>query len=74
MDFLRELHPNTDFASARNFIEEGLLDSFDVIVLISMMNKEYGILIQGENIRPEDFFSVKSIEALIKKQGAFVDG
>lgn len=65
---LTELRPEFDFTQEGvNFIEEGMLDSFDVVSLVSDMEEEFGVLIDGTEILPENFCTVESIEALINK-------
>ncbi len=68
-DFLNELRPEFDFSQSQNFIDDGMLDSFDVVSLVSMMDKEYGISIKGRDIVPEKFMNLDCIRALIKKYG-----
>ena len=69
IDFLKELHPEFDFMTSEDYIEDGMLDSFDVVSLVSMMDKEYGISIKGREIVPENFSSLAKIQALVKKYG-----
>lgn len=64
---LSDLRPEFDFTSSLDFIEDGFLDSFDVVSLVNELEEKFNILIDGEDIIPENFASVKSIEALIKK-------
>ena len=52
MKMLLEIRPEVNFAGSADFIEDGLLDSFDVISLISMMEEKYGIEIDGMEIVP----------------------
>jgi len=63
---LQELKPETDFNS-NDFIHEGLLDSFDLLNLITKIEDEFSITINGEDILPEHFKNVESIYFLIKK-------
>lgn len=69
IDLLKELRPEFDFTSSQNFIDDGMLDSFDVVSLVSMMDKEYGISIKGREIVPENFSNLDSIKNLVKKYG-----
>lgn len=62
---LTALRPEFDFTQSTDFIEDGFLDSFDVVSLVSELEDNFGILIDGEDIIPENFSSVKSIETLI---------
>ncbi len=66
---LTELRPEFDFTDSEDFVMDGLLDSFDIISLVSMLEEKHGIKIDGLDIVPENFASVNSIMALIKKSG-----
>lgn len=68
---LTELRPEFDFSQEGvNFIEEGMLDSFDMVNLVSELDSTYGISIDGVDILPENFSTVDSIVALLVKNGA----
>ena len=65
---LTDLRPEFDFTDESiNFIEEGMLDSFDIVSLVDALDTEFNIVIDGTDIIPENFASVKSIEDLINK-------
>lgn len=67
LEMLAELRPEFDFTDSDDFVMDGLLDSFDIISLISMIEEKYNIKIAGLDIVPENFSSVDSIEVLINK-------
>lgn len=68
---LTELRPEFDFTQEGvNFIEEGMLDSFDMVNLVNDLDSTFGISIDGVDILPENFATVESIEQLLKKNGA----
>lgn len=67
---LTELRPEFDFSQDIDFIEEGMLDSFDIVALVSELDSRFGISIDGLDILPENFSSVEAIEKLLKKNGA----
>lgn len=67
---LTELRPEFDFNQDVNFIEEGMLDSFDVVNLVNDLDATFGISIDGIDILPENFATVEAIENLLKKNGA----
>lgn len=69
IDLLNELRPEFDYNSSQNFVDDGMLDSFDIVSLVSMIDKEYGVAIKGREITPENFSSLSSIKALLKKHG-----
>lgn len=67
---LTELRPEFDFSEEGiNFIEEGMLDSFDVVSLVASLDQEFGIKINGVDILPENFSTVESIIELVTKNG-----
>ena len=47
-----------------------MLDSFDIISLISELDNAFGIIINGEDVIPENFSSVEAISGLLKRMGA----
>ena len=67
---LTDLRPEFDFTADVDFIEEGMLDSFDVINLVSDLDSTFGISIDGLDIVPENFATLDSLEVLLKKNGA----
>ena len=67
LKMLEELRPEFDFDSSKNYILDGLLDSFDIISLISMMEEKYNIHIDGLDIVPENFSSADAIADLVTK-------
>ena len=69
VDFLTEIRPEFDFTASNNFIEEGMLDSFDIVSLVASLDEEYGISIDGIEILPENFSNVDSIYQLLIKNG-----
>ena len=69
LGMLCEVRPEFDFEGSGDFVVDGLLDSFDIISLINMIEEKYNVKIDGLDIVPENFSSVDAIEALIKKSG-----
>jgi len=66
---LTELRPEFDFNQNVDLIEEGMLDSFDVVTLVTILDEKFGISIDGVDILPNNFSSVEKIESLLKKNG-----
>lgn len=72
MSMLEEIRPEHDFRASADFIEDGLLDSFDLITLIDMLESAYEITIDGLDVVPEHFCSAEAIAELVKKSGGNV--
>lgn len=67
---LTELRPEFDFTQEGvDFVEEGMLDSFDLVTLVSELDSTFGISIDGVDILPENFSSVDAIVKLLSKNG-----
>jgi acyl carrier protein len=69
-DILHSIRPEVDFTLSSHFIEDGLLDSFDMVTLVATLDKTYGISIDGVDIVPENFQNIETIAALLRKNGA----
>ncbi len=70
LEILKEIRPEFDFTASRDFITDGLLDSFDMVTLVAALDKNFGISIPGTDIVPENFQDLLTIEALLAKSGA----
>ena len=67
LEILQDLRPELDFTESNDFIGDGYLDSFDMIGLVSALDKEFGISILGEDIIPENFANLESIINIVNK-------
>ena len=66
---LSKIQPDFDFSQDLNFIEEGMIDSFDMINLVTELDEEFGISIDGVDIIPENFSTISAIVLLLNKSG-----
>ena len=64
---LTEIRPEFDFAATDDFVENGMLDSFDIITLVVALDEAYAISINGTDIVPENFSSLNAIRKLVEK-------
>ena len=69
---LSEIRPEFNFDESKNFIEDGMLDSFDIITLVSELDDKLNISIDGLDILPENFSSLESIKNLIINNGGTI--
>ncbi|HJC33776.1 acyl carrier protein [Mediterraneibacter glycyrrhizinilyticus] len=67
MEILENLHPEIDFNTCETLIDDGLIDSFDIVTIISEINEEYDVVIPAEEIVPENFNSAKALYSLIQR-------
>ena len=64
---LKELQPTYAFEEGVDFIEQSYLDSFDVVTLVTELEETFSVSISALDIIPENFSSVKSICALVRR-------
>lgn len=67
LEILENLHPEVDFASCTTLIDDKILDSFDIITIISEINEEFDVVIPAEEIVPKNFNSAQALFDLVKK-------
>ena len=67
MAILEDVRPDLDFEKETKLIDEGILDSFDIISIVEAVDSAFGIEINVEDLEPENFNSVVDIMELIKK-------
>ena len=70
LEILTGIRPEFDFSASQDFVTDGLLDSMDVVTLVSDLDKAFSICIDGVDILPENFRNLESIRHLLKKYGA----
>ena len=67
IEILTDLHPDVDFATKEGLIDERILDSLDIVSLISEIDDHFDVAIPAEEIVPENFNSAEAIYALIRR-------
>ncbi len=67
MQILEELRPDVDFENEDALIDDGILDSFDIVALVGELNDAFDIEIKPNNLIPVNFNSAKAMMALIEQ-------
>lgn len=65
IQILKGIKPNVDFSSGEDLIEEGLLNSFDIVAIVTALNDNYKINISLAELEPEMFENTESIYKLL---------
>ena len=65
MQLLEELRPDVDFENETALIDNGILDSFDIVALVGELNDTFDIEIKPNNLIPANFNSAEAMMALI---------
>ena len=64
---LTDLHPDVDFTTQTGLIENGILNSLDIVTLITEINDTFDVMIPAEEIMPENFDSAEALWTLISR-------
>lgn len=67
LEILSDLHPEVDFETAEKLFDNKILDSFDVVTIITEVGSEFDIRIPAEEITPENFNSAQALFDLIQR-------
>ena len=67
LEILSGIHPEVDFENNEELIDDGILDSLDIVTIVTEIDAEFGVTIPAEEIIPENFNSAKALMALITK-------
>ncbi len=65
LKILEEVKPGVNFSGVTNLVDGGVLDSFEVITVVSELNDAFDIEIPLEDIDPDNFNSVEGIWKLV---------
>ena len=67
IEILNSLHPDVDFATTTDLVDEGILDSLDIVTLVTEIDAAFDVTIPAEEIVPENFNSAEALMALIER-------
>lgn len=67
LELLKGIRPDVDFENETALIDDGYLDSFDVVSIISEIDDVFGVQIRISELDPENFNSVEAIWKLIQR-------
>ena len=65
LEILKGIRPDVDFENETELIDEGILDSFDVVSIISELDDAFGVQIRINELDPENFNSAQAIWDLV---------
>ena len=65
LKILTNLHPEIDFETSTDLVDGKIIDSFDIVSIISEINDEYDVVIPAEEIVPDNFNSAQALYELI---------
>ena len=67
LEILMDIQPDADYENCTTLIDDGVLDSFAVLTLVTELQDSYGITIGPADIVPENFNSLQAIYDLVER-------
>lgn len=67
LEILEDIQPDVDFETAKNLIDDHLLDSLSIISLIAELEDEFDITIPAVEIIPVNFNSAEAMWSMIQR-------
>jgi acyl carrier protein len=66
LEILKTVKPGVDFDTETAIIDKGLLESFDIIRLVTILGDEFDVEFTAAELIPENFNSVDAIERIVR--------
>ena len=67
MEILTDLRPDVEFETEKALVSDNVLESFDIIELISRLNNEFDIEISPKELTAVNFDSADDITGLVER-------
>ncbi len=67
LGILQELHEDIDFEAEEKMVDDKVLDSFDLVTLVTELGEEFEVDITAKDFVAENFNSVDSLSAMIAR-------
>lgn len=64
---MTEVRPDIDFATATTLIDDNMIDSLNIISIVTEVNDFFGIEINVNDLVPENFNSAAALYELVEK-------
>ena len=61
IEILKDLHSDVDFDTCTTLIDDKILDSFDIVSIVSEVNDRFDVAIPAKALAPENFNSAKAL-------------
>ena len=67
LEILESVRPDVDFKNEKKLIDDGILDSFDIISIVAEFNDAFDIAIDVEDLEPDNFNTIEAMKELIDR-------
>lgn len=67
LNLLKENCPGVDFENSNSLVDDEILESLDIVTIVSAIMDEYNVEISVEDLIPENFNSISAMYDLITR-------
>ena len=67
LELLQGIRPDVDFENEIALVDDGILDSMDIVSIISELHDEFDVQVRINELDPDNFNSMESIWELVQK-------
>ena len=67
LELLKEVKSDIDFEKETDLVDEGLLDSLEIVTIIASIEEKFGIEIDPDDIDPDNFQSAAAMWEMIQR-------
>ena len=67
IEILTEICPGVDFEQETSLIDDGLIDSLDIVAVVTDLMDTFDVQLGVDDLTPENFNSVDAIRQLIER-------
>lgn len=68
LKIMKDVRPNIDFENEKALIDDELLESFDIISIVTELMEEFDIYIDADDIEPENLNSLDAVCELVESK------
>lgn len=68
LKILTDIAPEVDFCREEHLVEDGFLDSYDIITIVAELDGALGIRLDAQDLTPENFNSARALYDLIRRK------
>ncbi|MCC2254146.1 phosphopantetheine-binding protein [Ruminococcus sp. CLA-AA-H200] len=69
LEILEDIQPDADYENCTTLIDDGILDSFAILSIVSEIEDEFGVSVTPAEIIPDNFNSAQAMWEMIQRLG-----
>lgn len=67
LEILEDIQPGVDYENCTTLIEDGILDSFAILSIVSELEEEFDVSVTPVEIIPDNFNSAQALWAMVQR-------